>query len=92
MGGKKTAAEIGSNEIEAARIIKNYNDNIIQSTITRIMKGRIGQRSTHFWLVEETVKQIDLFPVQPTQIKENIEKLIEKNVIKRNEDSYEYIS
>ena len=44
------------------------------------------------FLVGETSKQVDLFKAQPQQIKENIEKLIEKNIIKRNGASYEYIA
>ena len=43
-------------------------------------------------LVNEAAKQIDLFKAQPQQIKENVEKLIEKNIIKRNGPSYEYIA
>ena len=92
---KKTAAESKEIELEEAAITKRYQDNILQATITRIMKSRIGQKTTHVWLVNETAKQIDLFKAQPQQIKENIEKLIEKNIIKRNENDrtcYEYIS
>jgi hypothetical protein len=89
---KKTAAEIKASEIEEAQIIKRYQDNILQATITRIMKSRIGQGTTHVWLVNESAKQIDLFKAQPQQIKENIEKLIEKSIIKRNGPSYEYIA
>jgi len=46
-------------------------------------------------LVNEASKQIDLFRAQPLQIKENIEKLIEKNIMKRSEKDrtcYEYIA
>ena len=56
------------------------------------MKSRIGQQTTHVWLVNESAKQIDLFKAQPQQIKENIEKLIEKSIIKRNGANYEYIA
>ena len=59
------------------------------------MKTRIGQVTTHSWLVNETAKQIDLFMAQPQQIKENIEKLIEKNAIQRSDNNqacYEYIA
>ena len=59
------------------------------------MKSKIGQETTHVWLVGEAAKQIDLFKAQPQQIKENIEKLIEKNCIKRDEKNkgcYEYIA
>ena len=63
--------------------------------MTRILKSRIGQKTSHLWLVEETAKQIDLFRAQPQQIKENIEKLIEKKIIERSEEDracYEYIA
>ena len=92
---KKTAAEMKTAELEEAQIIKRYQDNILQATLTRIMKSRIGQETTHVWLVNESSKQIDLFKAQPQQIKENIEKLIEKNVVKRNEKNrtcYDYIA
>ena len=89
---KKTASELQKNEEEEAKIIKKYQENILQATLTRIMKSRIGQDTTHVWLVGETSKQVDLFKAQPQQIKENIEKLIEKNIIKRNGSNYEYIA
>ena len=56
------------------------------------MKTRIGVETTHTWLVNETAKQIHLFNANPQQIKENIEKLIEKVIIKRKGVSYEYIA
>ena len=92
---KKSATEQKQAELEEAQIIKRYQDNILQATLTRIMKSRIGQETSHVWLVNEAAKQIDLFKAQPQQIKENIEKLIEKNVIKRNEKNrtcYDYIA
>ena len=89
---KKTEAEIKASEAEEAQITKRYQDNILQATITRIMKSRIGQDTSHVWLVGEASKQVDLFKAQPQQIKENIEKLIEKNVVKRAGAKYEYIA
>ena len=92
---KKSSDEIRKNEAEEAKITKRYQDNILQATLTRIMKSRIGQITTHVWLINETSKQIDLFQAQPQQIKEAIEKLIEKNIIKRddkNKSNYEYIA
>ena len=92
---KKSASEIKAAELEEAQIIKRYQDNILQATLTRIMKSRIGQETTHVWLVGEAAKQTDLFKAQPQQIKENIEKLIEKGFIKRTEQNlacYEYIA
>ena len=92
---KKTASEVRETELEEAQITKRYQDNILQATLTRIMKSKIGQTTTHVWLINEAAKQIDLFKAQPQQIKENIEKLIEKNIIKRAENNrtcYEYIA
>ena len=92
---KKSDSELKKEEKEEKIIIKKYEDNILQSTIARIMKSRIGVETNHSWLVGETSKQVNLFKAQPQQIKENIEKLIEKNIIKRtNKDGscYEYIA
>ena len=92
---KKSAAEKKETELEEAQITKRYQDNILQATLTRIMKSRIGQRTTHVWLINEAAKQIDLFKAQPQQIKENIEKLIEKNIMKRADNDrtcYDYIA
>ena len=83
------------NELEEATILKRYQDNILQSTITRIMKSRINVKTPHNWLINETAKQIEIFKAQPMQIKDNIEKLIEKQIIKRNEkdrNCYDYIA
>jgi hypothetical protein len=92
---KKSAAETRETEMEEAQITKKYQDNILQATLTRIMKSRIGQKTTHVWLVNEAAKQIDLFRAQPQQIKENIEKLIEKSIMKRADNDrtcYDYIA
>ena len=59
------------------------------------MKSRYKLKTTHTWLISEAAKQIDLFKAQPQQIKENIEKLIEKSIIKRgvsDRNCYEYIA
>ena len=92
---KKTEKELKEQEEKDEIVQKKYKDNIIQATITRIMKSRIGQVTTHDWLVSETSKQIGLFVAQPPTIKISIEKLIEKNIIKRNAkraNCYDYIS
>ena len=92
---KKTENEIKEEEDKDNIIQQKYKDNIIQATITRIMKSRIGQVNTHSWLVSETTRQISLFVAQPPVIKASIEKLIEKNIIKRSQkksDCYEYIA
>lgn len=82
-------------EKEDAINLKKYQDMLLQMNITRIMKGRIGNKTTHVWLVSETSKQIEVFKAQPQQIKEAIEKLIEKNIMKRAENDrtcYEYVA
>ena len=59
------------------------------------MKGRIGQKTTHQTLVTEVAKQIELFQAQPPQIKERIEALIEKGILKRADNDrncYEYVA
>jgi len=92
---KKTEKEINQLQMENSQILKNQQNLIIKSTVARIMKSKIGKQTTHSWLVNETAKQIDLFRAQPQQIKENIEKLIEQNIIKRSDKdraSYEYIA
>ena len=92
---KKSDSELKKEEKEEKIIIKKYEDNILQSTIARIMKSRIGVETNHSWLVGETSKQVNLFNAQPQQIKENIEKLIEKNIIKRTDKDgscYEFIA
>ena len=80
MPKKKTEEEIKNEDKTSEEDYKRYRDYLIQSNLTRIMKSRIGQVTTHNWLVSETAKQIDRFKAQPQQIKDNIEKLIEKNI------------
>ena len=90
----KTSEQLKEEEENEKIFIKKNEEYIIQATLARIMKSRIGQITTHAWLINEVSKQIDLFRAQPQQIKENIEKLIEKNFIKRGKDlsCYEYIA
>ena len=92
---KKTEKENEQIQVENSQILKKQQNIIIKSTVARIMKSKIGKKTTHSWLVNETTKQIDSFQAQPLQIKENIEKLIELNIIKRSDKDracYEYIA
>ena len=82
---KRNEDEIKKQEKIDELIIKRYQDNIIQSAITKIMKANNGKKVQHVWLLNEVSKQIILFNAQIQQIKENIEKLIEKVIIKRDE-------
>ena len=95
MPKKKTEEEIKSEEKQSEEDYKKYRDYLIQANLIRIMKSRIGQVTSHNWLVNETAKQIDKLKVQPQMVKDNIEKLIEKNYIKRDEKNkgcYEYVA
>ena len=88
---KKGMVRFLEEEEEEKKIIKRREDMIIQATLTRIMKSRIGQKTTIKMLFNEAAKKITLFKVEPHQIEENIEKLIEKNCIKMVQNYYEYI-
>ena len=92
MGLKKTPEQTKKENEENDIFIKKNQNIILQSTITRIMKSRIGKKTPHTWLINEVVKQVDFFRAQPQQIKENIEKLIEKGIITRAKDNscYDY--
>ena len=95
MPKRKTKEEIENEEKRSIEENTRYRNNIIKSNLVRIMKSRIGQQTTHVWLVGETSKQITLLKAQPQEIKENIESLIERNYIKRdpnNKGCYEYIA
>ena len=95
MPKKKTEEELKSEEKQSEEDYKRYRDSLIQANLIRIMKSRIGQVTSHNWLVGETVKQIDKLKVQPQMVKDNVEKLIEKNYIKRDEKNkgcYEYVA
>ena len=76
---------------EEEQIIKKRENLVIQAALTRIMKSRIGQKTTKVMLFNEAAKKITLFKVEPHQIVKNIEILIEKNCIKRVQNYYEYI-
>ena len=92
---KKSEKEIKKEEEESKMIVQKFQNNNIQATLTRIMKSKNGQKVEHVWLINEVSQKINLFNAQPQQIKENIEKLIEKNIIRRVKDNiscYEYIA
>ena len=87
---KKSEQEIKKDEKDEAECIRKFNNNIIQATIARIMKSQNGKKVQHVWLINEVSKQISLFTAQPQQIKENIEKIIEKSIIARDEENPSY--
>ena len=91
----KTDIELKEEE-ENDKIAHKINENnIIIANLTKIMKSRIGQITSHAWLVNEVSKQTEFFIPQPQQIKESIEKLIRLDIIKRsevNKSCYEYVA
>ena len=78
---KKNDEELEKEDKENEIQTRLWENNQLQATISRIMKSRIGRKTEHSWLVSEVAKQIDLFKPQPQQIKENIEKLIQKDIM-----------
>jgi len=92
---RKKAGEDEENAQKDLQNLRAYRNIIIDATVTRIMKGRIGQKTTHAFLVAEVAKQIEMFQAQPPQIKERIEALIEKQIMKRKDGDkscYEYVA
>ena len=93
---KKTDSENIFEREQERNMKQRYENYIIQAAITRIMKSRYGMKTNPNWLLNETGSQIDLFIPKPEQIRENIEKLIERNVIKvisdENEVYYDYVA
>jgi hypothetical protein len=93
--GKKKQVNQDSEKVKENNDVMAMQHIIIDSTITRIMKGRIGKLTSHSELITETVRQIELFTPKVDMVKFRIESLIEKKIIKRkddNYDQYEYIS
>ena len=75
--------------------INSYQNVVIDSILTKIMKSRIGQETTHQYLNQQVITQVLVFKATQNKIKERIEALIEKGILKRNDDNrnvYNYIS
>lgn len=90
-----TLKKVNNSDDQEALNLKAYRNILIDSTVTRVMKGRIGQKTSHAFLISEVAKQIELFQAQPHQIKERVETLIEKNIVKRSDNdrtAYEYVA
>jgi DNA-binding MarR family transcriptional regulator len=95
MKNKKSEAETKKEQEIEELAMKKCQDNIIQAILTKIMKSHNGKKVQHSWLINEVSNQIIDFKAQPHQIKENIEKLIEKGFIKRDENEgnlYMYVA
>ena len=70
--------------------IKMERQHQLDAGIVRIMKGH--KTETHTVLMQEVMRQINMFRPQPAMIKESIERLIEREYIKRDEsDRSKYI-
>lgn len=75
--------------------LASYQNALIDSVISKIMKRRQREDTTHVILVQMVIKEIVSFKCGMSKVKERIEALIEKGIIKRNENDnnlYEYIS
>lgn len=91
----KSYPENKKEEIKDEQQKIKMENNILQSTITRIMKSKAGQSVNHNWLINKVKQEVTQFLAQPPQIKIQIEKLIELNIIKRDEyniNSYIYLA
>ncbi len=91
----KSYPENKKEEIKDEQQKIKMENNILQSTITRIMKSKAGQSVNHNWLINKVKEEVTQFLAQPPQIKIQIEKLIELNIIKRDEyniNSYIYLA
>ena len=87
--------ELGESEKDTETVknnlIKNQRKYIIESTIVRIMKGK--QKIIHVELINEVnISLKDNFLPDIQMIKNRIESLIERGYIKREDNSYIYIS
>ena len=87
--------ELGESEKDTETVknnlIKNQRKYIIESTIIRIMKGK--QKIIHVELINEVnISLKDNFLPDIQMIKNRIESLIERGYIKREDNSYIYIS
>lgn len=92
---KKSKTQLKKDDEEVKKLKETYEEQIIDLTITRIMKGRIGKDTKHNELIAEICKHIELFVPKVDQIKNRIENLINRNVIQRKHefsDMYEYVS
>lgn len=69
---------------EDTRELNNERQLILDSVIVRIMKAR--RTISHRDLLEEAIRQIINFNAQPNMIKRQIESLIQREYIKRDEN------
>lgn len=81
---KKTVDEKGAIETQVEQEIKMERQFVLEAIIVRIMKARKTER--HEALIAEVIRQVSLFSPQPVMIKEAIERLIEKEYLKRDDD------
>lgn len=92
---RKNEAEEDKKEDEERKNMRKYQNDIVDSNIVRIMKGRKDIETSHQDLVNETSNSISVFSASPFLIKERIESLIERKILSRNDkrrNFYCYIS
>jgi hypothetical protein len=70
-------------EQEDEKNIRLERQNIIDAVIVRIMKARKTEKFNQ--LLEDVIKQINMFLPQPAMIKQRIESLIEREYLKRDD-------
>jgi hypothetical protein len=81
---KKTVSEKSDVQSAVEQEIKIERQHVLDAIIVRIMKAR--KTESHQPLIQEVMKQVTLFKPQPAMIKEAIERLIEKEYLKRDEE------
>jgi len=81
---KKTTTEKGEVQLQVEQETKMERQHVLDAIIVRIMKAR--RTETHTLLIQEVMKQVNLFKPQPAMIKEAIERLIEKDYLSRDEE------
>jgi hypothetical protein len=80
----------GGAEAPDLKEIRMERQNIIDAVIVRVMKARKTEK--HLQLMEDCIKQINIFMPDPQMIKQRIESLIEREYLKRDEsDRSKYI-
>lgn len=95
---KKSQQELAKEGEMTEEQEKKYKKNLLEANITRIMKSRAGNSISHADLIKIThdqMRQSFSLTFQPNEIKEMIEKLIEKKIIQRdpnNRGFYQYLA
>lgn len=81
---KKEPGQQSEQDKKVLNEIKQERKHVLDAMIVRIMKAR--KQEKHMELTTEVMKQVTLFRAQPAQIKQSIERLIEKEYLERDEN------